>query len=454
MSVNPDDLAAARELLKKQRLVQPAAVPAPAAGAAPLPGLTNASSGKPAPQVRTYMKPLSLIELKLIHSLIDKSLSECTGLHEDPRKLISSYILASYAMRNLQIMPVLVLRGPYGTGKSQAEDVILNFACKPKRMTMDGATLPTVREAMADTYEATLILEEADKATNDRDHHVERMLSNRYSRATASASLRVQELVEAKDKRGRVTESGLKHRTEVEKTFGGTVLHKRHLFFDQGLESRSITVLFRFNSNRDAESYRKFSPDDPWNKEGRELLQGREIDSLPTVRPPSKVAPRIFDTYAPLYRVAFLLDDNRLLEVLLRMMRADTAKMVRGQGEEPLLMVLRAIVQKVFNPAFPASEDSPVANYSSLRIQDLTRILREDSDCITSYQVAGYARELGFRVKTAHGQVKLFPTAIAIVKAADQCNYFEDEGVNAIRKQVADNPDSVCCLLDENREEN
>lgn len=102
----------------------------------------------------------------------------------------------------------------------------------------------------------------------------------------------------------------------------------------------------------------------------------------------------------------------------------------------------------------PYSEGAPVADYSSIRIQDLTRILRDDSDSITSYQVAVYARELGFRVKTAHGQVKLFPTAIAIVKAADECNYFEDEGVNTIRKQVADNPDSVCRLLDENEEEN
>ena len=146
-------------------------------------------------------------------------------LPELERKLVTYWTLASHSLPYVDTFPVLTVLGKMGTGKSQALKIVGNFAYRPHRLSLRGMTAPTIRDAFAAAHEGTAVVEEADQAWNDKDHAFERMVSDRYQRSSAKASLKVP--------------SGDKNWKSVMKPlFGATALHRRLLFVDAALDGR------------------------------------------------------------------------------------------------------------------------------------------------------------------------------------------------------------------------
>src|SRR5713101_1934621 len=204
-------------------------------------------------QERTLM---SETEKKLVTaaSLMQKALFESTGSKERERKNIVYWTLATHALRYLDTFPVLVLLGKMGTGKSETLKIVGNFAFRSVRMSLRGMTGPAIRDKFAACYEGTAIVEEADAAWKDSDSNFERLISDRYQRDSAEASLKER--------------SGDKNwRTVTKKYFGATVLHRRVPFVDPALDGRSVIVRSRPDHTR---QYHEYDEHDPWNAEGRE----------------------------------------------------------------------------------------------------------------------------------------------------------------------------------------
>jgi hypothetical protein len=124
-------------------------------------------------------------------SLMQRALSESTGLREREGKVVLYWTLATHALQSLSTFPILVLLGKMGTGKSQTLKIVDNFGLRSARMSLRGMTGPAIRDKFAACYEGTAIIEEADAAWKDGDSNFERLISDRYQRESAEASLKV-----------------------------------------------------------------------------------------------------------------------------------------------------------------------------------------------------------------------------------------------------------------------
>src|SRR5271170_2434724 len=114
--------------------------------------------------------------------------TEFTGLQQ---KLVVYWTLATHFLPDANAFPLLGIHGKMGTGKSQTLMVIGNFSFKPVRFSLRGMTVPTIRDKFAEAHNGTAIIEEADSAWKDPEATVERLLSDRYARASAEASHKV-----------------------------------------------------------------------------------------------------------------------------------------------------------------------------------------------------------------------------------------------------------------------
>src|SRR5580704_10566333 len=98
---------------------------------------------------------------------MDSVLARVTGLDSFPRKLVVYYMLATHALNHLNTFPLLVLKGPMGTGKSTCERVVERFAFQSRSFNLRGRTLAVIRDELAACDGGTAIIEEADSAWKD-----------------------------------------------------------------------------------------------------------------------------------------------------------------------------------------------------------------------------------------------------------------------------------------------
>ncbi|MFZ0309141.1 MAG: hypothetical protein WAL89_13290 [Candidatus Sulfotelmatobacter sp.] len=321
------------------------------------------------------------------------------------------WTLATHALQSLSTFPILVLLGKMGTGKSQTLKIVENFGFRPARMSLRGMTGPAIRDKFAACCEGTAIVEEADAAWKDGDSNFERLISDRYQRESAEASLKV--------KRGDKDWDIV-----TKKYFGATALHRRTPFVDPALDGRSVFVRSRPDHTR---QYREYNEHDPWNAEGRELI--REVTfKLPNVEKPDGVAARVFSSYMPLLGVAKLCGDSDFERQTLARLLQDTLELKEAQSSEPDGLVLRAIVEVVFSCGSP--------EFNNIKFSVLSELIWKNHRLpIAPRQIGPIARELGFSTKTSHGSTVVVPTPAALLKACQECEY-SDEAVEQLRQDL------------------
>ena len=342
---------------------------------------------------------------------MQKALTESTGLKDLQQKLAIYWTLATHSLRHANTHPLLSVQGKMGTGKSQALLVIGNFSFRPVRFSLRGMTGPTIRDKFADAYEGTAIIEEADGAWMDPEANFERLLSDRYQRASAEASHKVR--------------SGDKNWTAVtKKYFGATALHRRVPFKDAALDGRNICARTRPDHSR---QYHAFNSEDPWNIEGKQIVSGLTFQPI-AVEQPSGVAGRVFDTYRPLLSVARLCEDRAFEEELQSRLFEDTLELKEAQASEVDGLVLHAIIEHIWRFDY--------ADFSNIKYSDLSKRIWENHRLsLSPRQIGPIAKELGFATKTSHGVTVVVPTLATLLEACEVCDY-TDEGIEELRQEM------------------
>jgi len=343
--------------------------------------------------------------------LMQTALSESTGLKGCEQKIVVYWSLATHALNYLSTFPLLNVLGKTGTGKSQTLSIIENFAFRPARLSLRGMTAPAIRDKFADCSEGTAIIEEADFAWKDADSTFERMLSDRYQRASAVAAHKAP--------------SGEKSWATVQKQyFGATALHRRIPFNDAALDGRTVTVRSRPDHTR---TYREYDAEDQWNRDGRDLISQLTFRP-PPIEQPKEVAARIFHTYESLLGTAMLCGDEDFIGQVLPKLRQETLELVEAQSSEPDGLVLRAIVEAIFSTGH--------AEFKNIKFSVLSRSIWDNHRFpLQPRQIGPIARELGFETKTSHGATVVLPTPATLLRACNECEY-ADEAIEELRRQV------------------
>ena len=340
------------------------------------------------------------------------ALSESTGLRGRDQRVVVHWTLATHSLPHLNTFPLLALLGKMGTGKSQTLSIIDNFALCPARLSLRGMTGAAIRDKLAECNGGTAIVEEADAAWKDSDMNFERMLSDRYQKASAEASHKVA--------------AGEKNwRTITKRYFGATALHRRIPFNDAALDGRTVTVRLRPDHAR---QYREYNAEDSWNAEGRQLINQLTFEP-PVVEQPKGVAARIFNTYRPLLSTAQFCGDQDFAGQLLAKLLQETLELKEAQSSEPDGLVLRAIVGVVI-------DEEGEAQFRNIKFSALSKAIWENHRVnLLPRQIGPIARELGFPTKESHGVTVVAPTPATLLKACDECEY-TDEAIEELRRGV------------------
>ena len=118
-------------------------------------------------------------------------------------------------------------------------------------------TWPTVRDDFAEANNGTAIVEEADSNGKISSSEFEALLSERYSRNTALAKLKV-------------PKGEYNWVTQERPYFGATVIHRRIPFADAALDGRAIAIRSLPNYSR---TYGEFDPEDATNQQVKTLAR-------------------------------------------------------------------------------------------------------------------------------------------------------------------------------------
>jgi hypothetical protein len=344
-------------------------------------------------------------------ALMQRALTESTGVKDLQQKLVIYWTLAARSLRNENTFPLLSVQGKMGTGKSQALMIIGNFSFRPVRFSLRGMTGPTIRDKFAEAYNGTAIIEEADSAWMDPEANFERLLSDRYQRASAEASHKVR--------------SGDKNWTAVTKQyFGATALHRRVPFKDAALDGRNICARTRPDHTR---QYREFNGEDPWNIEGKQIVSGLTFQPI-AVEQPSGIAARVFDTYRPLLSAAKLCEDKAFEEQLQSRLVQATLELKEAQSSEADGLVLQAVIEHIWRFDY--------ADFSNIKFSDLSKRIWENHRLsLTPRQIGPIARELGLTTNISHGVAVVQPSPATLLKACNECDY-TDEGIEELRQSM------------------
>ncbi len=154
---------------------------------------------------------------------------------------------------------------------------------------------------------------------------------------------------------------------------------------------------------------------------------------LPPAVQPSGVAARVFDTYAPLLSVAQLCGDDDFAKEVFRKLQQETLELKEAQAEEPDGLVLRAIVEAIF--------ERGTAEFRYVKLRDIADSIRGNHNVLLQpRQIGPFARELGFGTKPSHGVTVVVPTPATLLKACDECEY-TDEGIEQLRREMLEGRD-------------
>jgi len=301
--------------------------------------------------------------IQIITNLANAITSAC-GLDINQAKTVVYWAIATHALDKLEIMPILVISGPYSTGKSTLINLIRQICNQPRLL--DGEMS---KAELRDKLEVntTALIEEADKVD-------EQLILKRYARQTSGTSV----------KRG----SGSLGWTSKEmKLFGGTVLHRRIPFKDPAVDSRSIVIKTTYKSGNyvtlklDSSNLATVAANVDWFKKvpAIESLDGRAVD-----------------TWMPLFQAAVTCNDTDWIAYGIGELMKTVKNLKEGQGYEPSQVVVSKLIALAY--------EEPTSQFKDrVALKAIEKGLKDDGVSLTSWQVGKILRELGFEVKSVGG---------------------------------------------------
>lgn len=292
-----------------------------------------------------------------------------SGITKEQAKTCLYYAVATYLIPDtLKRIPLLLIHGSHGTGKTSLLNQMVKMVNKPKKIT--AKTFATLRDSLNNT--TTALIDEGDQI-------IEELLINRYDVKTSSVVHNMP------------LGNNMFRRTKAN-IFGATIIVRRTPFQDPALTSRSIIIKTQYRPGE-----YKIKP----FKKARAALS----DIAEDIELNNKTSDRIRDNWMPLQAVAESLNDDGWLEYSNKEIEKSSKSFIGGQKYEPeqaLLIVLRENM---------TSEGSSVANDVELSV--IRNELKMVFDIhMKNSQIEAVCRDLGFIIRVHRG----YPRVKANVK--------------------------------------
>lgn len=314
-----------------------------------------------------------------------------TGLEVNQAKTVVYFALATHGLPHLNKFPILTLYGPAGTGKTTLLGILKEIAHRPSWI--DGKVSKAELRDSLDA-ETTALIDEADNVA-------EPWLVNRYSRQSASTSVKRERL------------SGWER--ESLNLFGATALHRRRPFQDPAILSRSIVI----STIPKAGGVRGFTEEDfrPFRHELATIASDIDWDIYDKAS-----ANRISDTWEPLLWVAACLEDSEWQRYAEQEKRKAASNLSAGQEEEPSQAVYEAFLAL----ALESRDGEPKERVL------LSTVVRNVAPLkLNSWQVGQILRDLGFETKKVGGRQYVYTGGTESLTAIGRKLDLDDEWLKA-----------------------
>jgi len=297
-----------------------------------------------------------------------------SGINKEQAKTCLYYIIATYLLPDeLDLMPILAIIGPIGTGKTELLKQLAKMVNNPRLI--GARTYPALRDKFGKT--TTALLDDADDITEAN----EKILINRYSK--------VDSIIEHKVNMGGAC--WINKKTDV---FGATIITKRLPFKDAAVTSRSIIIKTKYNPGD--YKIRRF-------RNVHEVLskKAEAIDLKKMGKPASQ---RAKNNWMPLQAIANYFKDEEWLEYSKKEMKADTKVLKIGQSYEPEQATLLVFKEKI-----------KLAKFSTGKMFEEDVLIKEIKDDLRAHfdinlkviQIEGLLRGLGFKTIKPSGYPKV-----------------------------------------------
>jgi nicotinamide riboside kinase len=295
-----------------------------------------------------------------------------SGITKEQAKTCLYYVIATYFVPDeIELMPILAIIGPQGTGKTELLKQLAKMANSPKWVR--GRTFPSLRDKLGRTVTALL---------DDADDIDEKILINRYSKIDSV----IEHKVQLPDKRW-VTK-----KTDV---FGATIITKREPFKDSAITSRSIILKTKYK-HRDDYKLTKF------RNVHEVLIEKAEAIDLKKIGKPT--SQRVQNNWMPLQAIASYFKDEEWLEYSKKEIQGSTRVLRAGQHYEPeqaLLLVLKEKMKEaMFSTGGMLTDD--------VLLSEIKNDLRIQFDVnLKNIQIHELLRGYGFKVVSHSGYPKV-----------------------------------------------
>ncbi len=322
------------------------------------------------------------MSIQIISNYANAIISAC-GLDMNQAKTLVYWALSTHGIEKLERMPILVLLGGHGTGKSTLMALLKQICNSP--ILIDGkVSKAELRDSLKPN--TTALIEEADGVN-------ESLILGRYAKQTASTSV----------KRGSASHGWSRETLDL---FGATVLHRRLPFRDPAVDSRSITV---------KTVYKQGSYSMP-------TLDGAALASLSASADWSKTLTipdgRAGDTWMPLFQAAVVCRDTDWLQFAVGELNKAIASLSVGQEYEPSQLVVSKLVSLAIEPSYQLKQRVP--------LKDITKGLKDDGHNLNSWQVGKILRDLGFVKKLSGGTDHIYIDKAHLISVAKQLGIEDD----------------------------
>jgi len=296
-----------------------------------------------------------------------------SGITKEQAKTCLYYAIATYFLPSkLDLMPILTIKGPMGTGKTELLKQLAKLVKKPR--TIGAETFPALRDMFGKT--TTALLDDADNIT-EAD---EKIFINRYSKTKSIIEHNVKIEGNWKTKRTNV--------------FGATIVTKRLDFKNAAVTSRSIIIKTIYNPGE--YKITRFR-----NVHEKLSKIAEEIDLKEMGGPTSH---RAQNNWMPLQAIANYFGDKEWLEYSKEQIKADTSVLKSGQKYEPEQATLLAFKEEIKLAKFSTGE----MFRNDVLIKDIKDGVRTNFDInLKVLQIEGLLRGLGFKIIKPSGYPKV-----------------------------------------------
>ena len=303
------------------------------------------------------------MSIQIVTSYANAITSAC-GLDLNQAKTVVYWAIATHAIDKLERIPILILQGGHGTGKSTLMELLKQICHSP--VPIDGkVSKAELRDSLKEN--TTALIEEADAVD-------ERLILMRYARQTSGTTV----------KRGSASQGWTRQPLNL---FGATVLHRRLPFRDPAVDSRSITIKTVY-------------------KPGSHSVKPLDAVALATIAASvdfSKPIPvfsqldgRAVDTWMPLLQAAVACGDADWLAYALSELNKARESLKVGQDYEPSQLVVAKVVSLAITP-------DGLQLKPRVALHEVTKALKNEGHDLNPWQIGKILRGLGFTTKLSGG---------------------------------------------------